>query len=311
VKLFVLALLFTTASGGAQTDRERSFALAETELAAGRRSEAKRLFRESADKFHSVRALLQLARLQSGDGDAEGALVSLREARELAPNSEDVLSAFAQMSVAARMPLPAIVALESVTRMCPTVAEHHYLLGIALMQVGALPGAVDSLRKAERIEPDRPATLIALGLALNGRKLFTEAKPVLLRSLELAPESADALAALAESEEGLGELEESEAHAERALAKASLQPTASLVMGMIRMKQGRFVEARDALERAVAASPDSPKAHYQLSLAYTRLGEEANAERHLELYRVKQAEAAERVDALRLETGESRGRVPR
>jgi tetratricopeptide (TPR) repeat protein len=307
VKLLFLLLV----AAGAQSERERSFALAESELAAGRRAEAKRLLQESADRFQSVKALLQLARLQSGDGEAEAALDSLRTARELAPSSEEVLSAFSQLSVAAGMPLPAIVALQSVTRMCPTVADHHYLLGIAQMQVGDLPGAVDSLSRAQGLEPDKPVTLVALGLALNGRKLFLEAKPHLLRSLELAPDSADALAALAESEEGLGELAEAEGHAERALAKTSFQPTASLVMGMIRMKQGRYTEARDALERAVAANPESPKAHYQLSLAYTRLGEEANAQRHLELYRVKQAEAADRVDALRLETGESRGRSPR
>ncbi len=306
-----LLLVFMGAGLSAQNERERSFALAEAELGAGRRSEAKLVLREAANRFHSVRALLQLARLQSGDGDAAGALDSLREARELAPSSEDVLSAFAQVSLAARMPFPAITTLQSLTRMCPEVADHHYLLGVALMQVGDLPGAVDTLREAERLEPDRPLTLVALGLALNGRKLFAEAKSFLLRSLELDPESADALAALAESEEGLTELEAAEAHAERALARESYQATALLVMGTIRMKQGRFVEARDALERAVAASPDSPKAHYQLSLAYARLGEEANAQRHLELYRAKQAEAEEQVKALRLSTGESRGRIPR
>ena len=64
---------------------------------------------------------------------------------------------------------------------------------------------------------------------------------------------------------------------ERALAKSSEQATANLVMGMVRMKQGRYEEARDALTKAVSASPDSPKAHYQLSLAYARLGDEASS----------------------------------
>ena len=57
-------------------------------------------------------ALLQLARLQSGEGDAAGAASTLGRARALAPNAEEVLSAFAQVSLAARTPVPAIIALE-------------------------------------------------------------------------------------------------------------------------------------------------------------------------------------------------------
>ena len=94
----------------------------------------------------------------------------------------------------------------------------------------------------------------------------------------------EAVAALAEAEDGLGELADAEAHAQRALAAATGHPTANLVMGMVRMKQERYAEARDALERAVAGDPGSPKAQYQLSLAYARLGDEASARRHVELY---------------------------
>ena len=40
------------------------------------------------------------------------------------------------------------------------------------------------------------------------------------------------------------------------------------------MKQERYAEARERSMRAVAADPTSAKAHYQLSLAYARLGDE-------------------------------------
>ena len=39
------------------------------------------------------------------------------------------------------------------------------------------------------------------------------------------------------------------------------------------MKQEKFAEARDALLKAAAADPSSPKVHYQLSLAYERLSD--------------------------------------
>ncbi|HEY8148675.1 MAG TPA: tetratricopeptide repeat protein [Vicinamibacteria bacterium] len=286
-------------------DRDLALRLASVEQAAGNRALAERQLRSAAERYKSVQALLQLARLQSGQGDAAGALESLGRARTLAPNSEDVLSASAQVALAVRAPLPAIMALEPLTRMYPTVAQYPYLLGVALLQAGDMVGAVEPLQQAQRLEPNRVLTLVALGFALNGRKMYAEAKPGLLHALELEPESVEAVAALAEAEDGLGELAEAEAHAERALARASGHATANLVVGMVRMKQERYAEARAAFERAIAGDPASPKAYYQLSLAYARLGDEAGAQKQVELYQRKLREVDERVNQLRTATGMS------
>ena len=62
-----------------------------------------------APQERSVRALLQQARAQAGQGNVRGALESLTAARTLAPSSEEVLSAFAQVALRARLPLPAIL----------------------------------------------------------------------------------------------------------------------------------------------------------------------------------------------------------
>jgi tetratricopeptide (TPR) repeat protein len=247
----------------------------------------------------SVRALLESARRQSGDGDAAGALESLRAARAIAPNSEEVLSAFAQAALAAWELAPAIVTLDSLTRICPTVAPYHYRLGVALMEAGDMPAAVESLQRANRLESERPLTLLALGRALNGRKQYAEAKTALLETLELAPDQSDGVAALAEAEAGTGDLPQAEEHARRVLAGAPAQPTANLVMGIVRMKQKRYADARDAFEKASAADPTSSAAHYQLSLAYARLGDEARSQQHLELYRQKLREIEDRIKELR------------
>ena len=287
----------------AALDRDLALKLAAVEQAAGHPALAERQLRSAIDRFQSVEALLQLARLQSSRKDAAGALESLRRARALAPNAEEVLSASAQVALAVRAPVPAILALEPLTRMCPTVAQYPYLLGVALMQAGDTLAAVEPLRAAERLEPDRTLTLVALGLALNGRKLYSDAKPALLHALQLEPDNVEAVAALAEAEDGLGELANAEAHAQRALAAAGGHPTANLVLGLVRMKQERYVEAREALERAVAGDPASPKVYYQLSLAYSRLGDEASARRHVELYQAKLKEIEERVSQIRSATG--------
>ncbi len=263
----------------------------------------------------SAQAWLLLARLQSGRKDTPGALESLRKARMLAPNSEEVLSALSQVALRAHAFGPAVATLQSLARMCPTVAQYHYLLGVALMEAGDLSSAEEALRRAEQIEPNRMLTLVALGLALNNRKQFAEAKPFLLRAVDLEPESADALAALAEAEEGAGEPQQAEAHVRRALrnapmdagtpsnTSASALATANLVLGTLLMKQEHYPEAREALEKAVAANPDSAKVHYQLSLAYARTGDDANAQKQLALYQQALRDTEARVKALRKETG--------
>lgn len=235
----------------------------------------------------SVRALLQQARSHSAAGKPAAALDLLAEARTLAPNSEDVLSAYAQVALAAQLPLQAIDVLEPLTRICRDVALYHHLLGVAYLQIGGMEQASAALEAADRLEPNRTTTLVALGLALNRRKLFAEAEPLLRRALASEPENADVLATLAETEDALGDAAQAEQHASRALAAVADHGTAHFVIGVIRMKQARYAEARDALLRAIAAQPDMARAHYQLSLAFARLGDEARAAAHVEIYQQK------------------------
>jgi Tfp pilus assembly protein PilF len=73
------------------------------------------------------------------------------------------------------------------------------------------------------------------------------------------------------------------------------------------MKQERYAEARDALLKAAAGDPASPKAQYQLSLAYARLGDPVRSQEHLDMYHRKLEEMEGRVKAVRSVTGFSLG----
>lgn len=264
----------------------------------GRRAEAKGLLKSAADAHHSVRAMLELARLQAGEGDRTGAMATLRAARALAPNSEEVLSAFAELSLAADMTVPAILTLESLTRLYPDVARYSYLLGVGLMGAGAAPAAIAALERANALDADRPLTLIALGLACNNQKQYDRARTLLQRALVLDPDRVEALAALAEAEAGLGDLEAAERDASRVIARAPADATANLVIGTVRMTQQRYADARDAFIIAATTDARSPKPEYQLSLAYARLGDEASAQRHVELYQQKLRAMEDAIKAL-------------
>jgi tetratricopeptide (TPR) repeat protein len=301
--LLVVATAAADQPAGQASERERLLSQADAALAAGRRDEATQLFATAATKHESVRAMLQLAKLQAGAGDRAGSLKTLQKARSLAPNSEEVLSTFAQVSLGAGAVMPAASVLRNLTHMCPTVAQYHYLLGVALMLAGDMPDAHDALLRADQLEPGKAQTLVALGLALNSRKMYADAKPYLLRGLELEPENIDAMAALAESEEGVGEMDQADAHVQRVLSKAPNHANANLVLGLLLMQRNAFAEARDALLKSVAAQPNLARAYYQLSLAYARLGDDASSAKALEQYRQAQRDIEVRVDQIRTETG--------
>ena len=284
-------------------ERDLAMTLASVEIAAGDAEAAERQLRSVAERFESVQALLQLSSIASARGDAEASLQSLQQAITIAPASEQVLATYARASLAAGLPVPAIMSLEPLTRMHPTVAEYPYLMGVALMQVGEVAGSTDSLRRSLELAPDRAPALIGLGLILNQQKRHAEAREALTRSLVLDPENIDALAALAEAEVSLSQLEAAERNALRSLAGNRSQPTANLALGLLRMQQGRYAEARDALTAAVTADPRFTRAHYQLSLALARLGDRESSRRHQEQYRRLLREDEEQLIELRQTLG--------
>jgi tetratricopeptide (TPR) repeat protein len=251
----------------------------------------------------SVKALVERARADLRLNNARAAVESARRARELAPNSEEVLVAFADAALAARTSVPAVDALAALVRLAPTVAAYHYRLGRAWLEVGDAEAAGAALRESDRLEPNREQTLAALGTALNRRGLHSEAKAVLLRAASLDPEGADVQDALAEAEEALGETAAAEARAERVLSRVAADGVANRVLGLVRLKQERFAEARDALVKAAAADPGAPLVQESLATVYTKLGEPVLAKKHEDAARLAETQRAERVAEARRLTG--------
>lgn len=284
-------------------ERRLALWLADAELSRGNTSRAVAQLESVTERFQSVRALMQLARLQARSGRNQAAAETLERALVLAPNSEETLAAQARVALAIPTPVVAIRALEALTRIHPEVADYAYLLGVARLQVAEMTGAIEALQRSLELAPGRPLPLLALGKTLTAQKRFEEAVGALRQSLRLDPESAETLAVLSEAEEGLGQLELAEEHAAQALARDDDHPGAFMTLGLIRMTQARYDEARDAFLRAVASEPALAKAHYQLSLAFARLGDRETSAQHLELYRRIRREKDEALAKLRTQAG--------
>ncbi len=284
-------------------ERDLALELAALEVASGEGGAAEAQLRSVVERFDSARALLDLARLEARRGDNDRAFQTLERARELAPDAEDVLSAYARVALAVDAPVVAIDTLEALARVHPEVADYAYLLGIAQFRIAENAAAADALQRALALEPQNGPAWIALGLAYNAQKRFPEARDALARGLQLRPGNVDALVARAEAEAGLGELEEAERHVQRALELAPDAPAALYVVGKIRMAQERYAEARDALLRSVERDPHWARTYYQLSLAYSRLGDRESSKQYLVKYREALAREQERLSELLTEAG--------
>ncbi len=284
-------------------ERRLALWLADAELESGNPARAAAQLESVAERFQSVRALIELARLQARGGANRAAAETLERALAIAPNSEEALAARAKVALANETPVVAIRALEALTRIHPEAADYAYLLGVAKLQVAEMAAAADALERSLELAPGRPLPYLALGKTLVAQKRFAEAGDALRRCLRLDPESPEALAVLAEAEQGLGELELAEEHAGQALARDAGHAGALLTLGLIRMAQASYEEARDFLLRAVASGPALAKAHYQLSLAFARLGDRETSAQHLELYRRIRKEKDERLVELRTKAG--------
>ena len=259
----------------------------------------------------SVKALVELARKQMQAKTPALALQTLGKALPLAPNSEEVLGAYADAALAARAPSKALSSLEALCRMAPHEPRYRSSMGTALLQVGDAEAAVASLREAEKLDPNDPATLVALGAALNRQGRFAEARDVLLRALTRDPEALQALAARAEAEAGLGEAEAADARAQRVLARAPADGTANYVLGILRLQQKKYLEARAALEKAAAALPEFPAVHEKLAAACEGAGDGACAGKEKQLARQREKEQQARVkEARRIMGFEAETKVP-
>ena len=284
-------------------ERELAFQLAALEISHGDVSVGEKLYESLAMQYDSVRAMLALGRSLARRGEGQKAIAVLYRASEVAPNSEEVLSAYARLCVEHGAPVPAMKTLEALNRLRATVAEYSYLLGIARLQLAESDGAVAALRRSLALDPEQVLPLFALGLSFRDQKRFAEAKEALTESLQLMPSHADSMVVLAEVEEGLGELELAEQHLERAFELSGEKPEALYVLGKIRHAQGRYEEARDALERSIETNPRPRKVYYVLSLAYARLGDRESSRRSLELYRKKTKEAEDLLIKMRTDAG--------
>lgn len=168
-------------------------------------------------------------------------------------------------------------ALKTVQRAVALAPEHfdaQFTLGRALYGVGDSTGSVKAFRAALRLRPDDARALFFLATALEAAGEIDAALDAYRELVRRQPNAAEGHLGLgvllikrggADTEKGIEELR-------TAVRIDPNQYEAQVTLGRALLTQKLPVESIEHLRRAAELAPANPEPHYQLALAYRRLG---------------------------------------
>jgi tetratricopeptide (TPR) repeat protein len=202
---------------------------------------------ERSPGFGSVAdAFVLLGIILSVKGENSGSIVALSRAVELAPRNFDAQFSFGRALYGAGDPAGAVRAFRASVALRPTHTEARFFLCTALERAGDNLGALLSYREFVTIAPDVAASHLGLGVLL-----VKQGPP--------------------DQSEGIRELE-------KALAIDDQLYEGQVSLGRALIRARRPAESIPYLKRAAELAPDNPEPHYQLAIAYRRLGKRLEAE---------------------------------
>jgi Flp pilus assembly protein TadD len=252
------AKLLTAIAAKKPNDFEVRYAQALATFNAGRVAEAETLVRRAVDLARSAATLSNTDRIQS----TADALVLLGVV--LAVKGDDAA---------------ALRAVQEAARMAPNHFDAQLALGRALFGMGDDSGAAKAFKAAKTLQPTNPQALFFLATALEHSGEIAEALATYRELVALKPDMSEGhlgLGALlmkgnpVNSDEGLKELE-------RALQLNPNLYEGHVAAGRALIAKGRPLDAIAHLQRAAELAPNNPEPHYQLYIAYRRLGRKQEA----------------------------------
>jgi Flp pilus assembly protein TadD len=199
-------------------------------------------------KDQAAEALTLLGVILAVKGDSAGALSAVTKATALAPKNFDAQLALGRALFGTGNPAGAANVFRTAIALRPKDTTARFFLATSLESAGDYDGALSEYRELLAIDSKSAEGHLGLGVLLVklGGEKINEGIQELARAITLN-----------------GELYE-----------------ARITIGRALIQQGRPNEAVEHLQRAVELAPRNPEPHYQLALAYRRLGktQEAAAE---------------------------------
>lgn len=235
--------------------------------------------------YGSSLALFNLKRFPEASANLEVAVEILSNNKENDQLLADLLVLSAVLSAVQNDNALAITKLEKAVSLYPKHFDANFSLGRAYFGNGEIDKAVNSFRQAIEIQPNDVKSHFFLATALERAGKTKEALTEYRKVLELDPNSADGNLGLGvlliktegdKSEEGLKALQ-------KAIALNENLYEAQVTLGKTLIKLNRSAEAIMPLQKAAQLAPNNPEPHFQLAIAYRKIGKKVESETETEI----------------------------
>jgi tetratricopeptide (TPR) repeat protein len=239
--------------------------------------------------------LLHLAKIASQQKDPEKALAYLLKAKSKQPENAEILFEFGKACLELDLPDDALPALEKASRLQPDNDSYSYVLASANVSKKQYEAAGRLFQALLTKHPDDSVLNYAMGSLLFLEVKLSEAAKYLHKSIELQPNQTVAYYYMALVSEGNGENDQAVATLRDVLRRDSNYGLAYEALGRILVKEKKYEEAQQVLEKAVVLNPESVKAHYQLGILWGRAGRQDDASKEFEIVKQLNAEEEKRL----------------
>ena len=157
--------------------------------------------------------------------------------------------------------------------------EGYYQIGVAYLEMGELPLALNYLFKAKELLPKEPKVYNAIGLAFLKRGELSQAEKNLRKAISLKPNFSEAWLNLGILYEEKGELSKARSSYLKALENPLyLTPEVAYYrLALLELKVGNPEQAKKYLVMAIKNNPDYAPAYVELAKLLTQEGKRENA----------------------------------
>ena len=247
----------------------------------------------------SVPLLIDLARNADKQKDYDGALGYLAHARDLAPKNAGVHFFFGMVCVEKNLLQEAYTSLRKAVQLDPDNPYYNYALGTVMLSRTNVRESYPYLEKYIKLKPNDPRGRLALGAAYFYAHDLDLARKE-FESVEKDPATAAAahfyLGRLANLQ---GRFDDAVQELDQALALNPRYADAYAEMGVLLVKQKKYAEAEKKLDRALALDPDHYIANLNLMMAYQRTGDPRAAAQEKRFEQVRKLRAERQQEFLR------------
>lgn len=169
----------------------------------------------------------------------------------------------------------------SLTESLPNHPLPWKVLGIVFNQTGKVAQSLAAMQKSIQLAPQDAEAHNNLGIALKHLGRLDEAKASYTRAIALKPEYAEPHNNLGNIFKSLGKLDEAEASYTQAIEFKPDFIEAYFNLGIAHKDLGKFKDARLRFTQAIELKPDYAEAHSNLGITFKELSSLEQAESHL------------------------------